>query len=98
MNALRRRKELSDICDTELQLREEVKILGKNFENSNFIFHCFSRSFFLYSFQEAKRRQRETSDRLARLEKEREEKHRCDGCSSDFKPGRGNGKKDHDQN
>ena len=97
MNALRRRKELSDICDAELQLREEVKILGEILKiRFLLVLICYLCS--LSIFQEAKRRQRETSDRLARLEKEREEKHRCDGCSSDFKPGRGNGKKDHDQN
>ena len=46
----------------------------------------------MIKFQEAKRRQRETSDRLARLEKEHAQKQKCDGCNSD------KGKKDRDQN
>ena len=45
MNALRRRKELSDKCDAELQLREEVKFLGIFFLKIRFVIE-FESTFF----------------------------------------------------
>ena len=48
---------------------------------------------FRFLFQEAKRSQRETSDRLARLEKERAHKHKCDGCQPGWKDGANGGAK-----
>ena len=59
MNALRRRKELSDICDVELQLREEVKILG-NLEISRIIMLVFRLCFIFFLF----RRLREDNEKL----------------------------------